>query len=70
LRLVKNIGQKKSQTIIDWIKSQPAESVDLEKWPNLGKRDEGLKALAGLLKELFRKGYKAIKGIGAGLCIL
>jgi len=63
LRLVKNIGQKKSQTIIDWIKSQPAESVDLEKWPNLGKRDEGLKALAGLLKELSEKDIKPSKAL-------
>ncbi len=63
LRLVKNIGQKKSQTIIEWLKSQPSESIDLEKWPGLGKKDEGLKALAGLLKSLYEKDIKPAKAV-------
>jgi DNA helicase-2/ATP-dependent DNA helicase PcrA len=63
LRLVKNIGQKKSQTIIDWLKNQPVESLDLEKWPGLGKKEQGLRALAGLLKALSEKDITPSKAV-------
>jgi DNA helicase II / ATP-dependent DNA helicase PcrA len=63
LRLVKNIGQKKSQTIIDWLKTQAADSIDIGKWPGLGKKDEGLKALAELLKNLSEKDIKPSKAV-------
>jgi len=55
LRLVKNIGQKKSQSIIDWLKDQPADTFDITKWSGLGKNDESLKSLSGLLGKLADK---------------
>jgi DNA helicase II / ATP-dependent DNA helicase PcrA len=63
LRLVKNIGQKKSQTIIDWLKTLSSDAVDLGSWPGLGKKDEGLKALAELLKNLSEKDIKPSKAV-------
>ncbi len=52
LRLVKNIGQGKSQTIIKWMKDNQVAPHDLVKWPKLGKRDAGLKPLGALLERL------------------
>lgn len=63
LRLVKNIGQKKSQTIIKWLRDQPEVSVDLGKWPGMGKKDEGLKSLADLLNKLSEKDIKPAKAV-------
>ncbi|MBN2419569.1 MAG: ATP-dependent helicase [Deltaproteobacteria bacterium] len=63
LRLVKNIGQKKSETIIQWLRTQPADSFDLGKWPGLGKKDDGLKALAELLGKLSEPGIKPAKAV-------
>jgi DNA helicase-2/ATP-dependent DNA helicase PcrA len=55
LRLIKNIGQKKSQSIINWIKKEGQPPWRLCEWPGAGKNDDGLKSLAGLLKELCAK---------------
>ena len=63
LRLVKNIGQKKSQTIIEWIRTLPSESIDLGKWPGIGKKDDGLKELSILLKQLSAKDIKPAKAV-------
>ncbi len=63
LRLVKNIGQKKSQSIIKWLRDQPDDSFDLGKWPGLGKRYEGLKDLAELLKKLSVPDIKPAKAV-------
>ena len=52
LRLVKNIGQGKSQTIIKWMKDNRVAPHELTKWPKLGKRDDGLKPLGALLERL------------------
>ena len=52
LRLVKNIGQGKSQKIIKWMKDNRIAPYDLTKWPKLGKRDMGLKPLGALLERL------------------
>jgi len=52
LRLVKNIGQGKSQKIIKWMKDNHIAPYDLGKWPKLGKRDGGLKPLGTLLEQL------------------
>jgi len=52
LRLVKNIGQGKSQKIIQWMKDNRIAPYDLAKWPKLGKRDIGLKSLGALLERL------------------
>ncbi len=63
LRLVKNIGQKKSQSIIDWLKKQPEGTFDLTGWPGMGKNDEGLKALSGLLVKLAHNNIKPKKAV-------
>ncbi len=52
LRLVKNIGQGKSQKIITWMKDNRIAPYDLSKWPKLGKRESGLKPLGALLERL------------------
>ncbi len=64
LRLVSNIGQKKSQSIINWIKEQPDDdSFDLAKWPGLTNRYSGIKALAELIKKLSKKDLKPKKAV-------
>ena len=55
LRLIKNIGQKKSQSIIDWMRKESPLPGDVDKWPGAGKNDEGIKNLANLLKKLSKK---------------
>ncbi len=52
LRLVKNVGQGKSQKIIEWMKANRIAPFDLCKWPKMGKRDSGLKPLGELLERL------------------
>ncbi|MBW2027963.1 MAG: UvrD-helicase domain-containing protein [Deltaproteobacteria bacterium] len=52
LRLIKNIGQSKSQSIIDWMKEERCHSWQIDQWPGLGKGDGGLGKLAELLKAL------------------
>lgn len=63
LRLVKNIGQKKSQSIIDWLKDQPSDSFNVAGWPGMGKGDEGLKALSKLLVKLAKKDIRPKKAV-------
>ena len=55
LRLLKNIGQKKSQSIINWIKQEDLAPWRIGDWPGAGKNDDGLRSLAGLFKELCTK---------------
>ena len=52
LRLVKNIGQRKSQAILDWVKKNQLLPWQIAEWPGAGKGDRGLKILSHLLKEL------------------
>ncbi len=49
LRLVKNVGRTKSQAMISWMAETGAKPGNLDKWPGLGQRDHGLKALSALL---------------------
>lgn len=64
LRLVKKVGPKKSQSIINWLKNEPEDSYDISKWPGLGKKkDEGLKALSDLLVKLSGKGITPKKAV-------
>lgn len=55
LRLIKNIGQGKSQTIINWITNERPLPWQVSEWPEASKRDEGLKGLSLLLKKLSAK---------------
>jgi DNA helicase-2/ATP-dependent DNA helicase PcrA len=52
LRLVQNIGQKKSQSIIDWMKNEHAMPWQIDEWPGVGKKDGGLRSLSELMKNL------------------
>ncbi len=63
LRLIKNIGQKKSQSIIDWMRKEQPLPGDIEKWPGAGKNDEGLKKLAKLLKKITDKDIRPASAV-------
>ena len=52
LRLIKNIGQVKSQSIINWIRSNDRSSYRLHEWPGQKSRDEGLSRLSKLLEQI------------------
>lgn len=52
LRLIKNVGQKKSQAIIHWMRTNGCLPFQVSEWPAAGKGDEGLKGLSALLREL------------------
>ncbi len=52
LRLIRNIGQAKSQSIINWIRSDNHFPYQLNEWPGQSKKDDGLNRLAILLKQL------------------
>jgi DNA helicase-2/ATP-dependent DNA helicase PcrA len=56
LRLIKNIGPGKSQSIIAWLRSNRGLPWQIADWPGAGKSSEGLKELAHLLKGLSAKG--------------
>jgi DNA helicase-2/ATP-dependent DNA helicase PcrA len=56
LRLIKNIGQNKSQAIIQWMKETRCHPWQISEWPGAGKADEGLKLLSELLRQLAEKG--------------
>jgi DNA helicase-2/ATP-dependent DNA helicase PcrA len=63
LRLIKKIGQGKSQAIIDWIKTNRSDPWQIADWPGAGKGDEGLKMLSVLLKKLSAKEIKPDKAV-------
>ncbi len=52
LRLVKNVGEAKTQTIIQWMNANQIPPGQIAKWPEAGKRDTGLKPLSRLLTKL------------------
>jgi DNA helicase II / ATP-dependent DNA helicase PcrA len=52
LRLIRNVGQSKSQAVISWLSETGAKPGDLKNWPEIGKRDQGIHALSALLEGL------------------
>ena len=52
LRLVQNIGPGKSQAITEWMKSNNRQPWQVGEWPEARKGDQGLKALAELMRDL------------------
>ncbi len=52
LRLIKNIGQAKTQGIIQWMKTNRIPAEEIDGWTGAGKRDNGLKPLSKLLARL------------------
>ena len=63
LRLVKNIGQGKSQSIIDWMKEDRPLAGQVAEWPGAGKGDEGLKPLGQLLSQISKRGLAPQKAV-------
>lgn len=55
LRLVKNVGQGKSQAIIQWMKANQVSPDRLWEWPAAGRENSRLKSLAELLARLVSK---------------
>ena len=58
LRLIKNIGQMKSQAIVNWMKATEVLPRQVSEWPEAGKKYSGLKTLAALLKKLSGRGIR------------
>ncbi|MBN2062785.1 MAG: ATP-dependent helicase [Deltaproteobacteria bacterium] len=58
LRLVSNIGQKKSHHIIKWMQNSGAYPWQVGEWPGAGKDNHGLKALGNLLRQLTDENIK------------
>jgi DNA helicase-2/ATP-dependent DNA helicase PcrA len=63
LRLVKNIGQGKSQSIINWMKENRPPAGQVAEWPGAGKGDKGLKALGQLLGQISKRGLAPQKAV-------
>ncbi len=63
LRLIKNVGHRKSQGIISWMKANGISPDQLGDWPGAGKGDRGLKALARLISRLMSKNLKPEKAV-------
>ena len=58
LRLIKNVGQGKSNAIIQWMKTHQIPPEQVGQWPGARKGDLGLKALTKLLARLVSKNGK------------
>lgn len=58
LRLLKNVGQGKSQAMIQWMKAHDIPPEKIGEWPGAGKRDGDFKPLAKLLGSLTSKNLK------------
>lgn len=56
LRLLRGIGQAKSESIIRWIKENGTQVANLGKWPGAGRAQQGLQSLANLLSALGTEG--------------
>jgi len=56
LRLVRNVGLGKSQSIIQWMKKKEISPDEIATWPGAGKREGGgLKGLSALMGQLMAK---------------
>jgi DNA helicase-2/ATP-dependent DNA helicase PcrA len=63
LRLVKNVGLGKSQSIIQWMKTHNIPPERVGEWPGIRKGDSGLKSLTKLLARLTSKNGKPKKAV-------
>lgn len=63
LRLIRNVGQAKTQTIIQWMKTNKIPPSQIAKWPGAGKRESGLKPLSKLLAALSSNNMKPEKAV-------
>ncbi|MFH0843974.1 MAG: ATP-dependent helicase [Pseudomonadota bacterium] len=65
LRLIKNIGQRKSQAISQWMKTGGCLPWQVGEWPEAGKADEGLNPLSRVLKQFAQNNMEPEKGVEA-----
>ncbi|MFO8088846.1 MAG: ATP-dependent helicase [Desulfatiglandaceae bacterium] len=63
LRLIKNVGQAKSHSVISWMAESGANPGEIVNWPGLGKKDQGLSALSALLAELTAKNVGPVEAV-------
>jgi len=63
LRLIKNVGQVKTNTIIQWMKTNNIPPGQIATWPGAGKRDNGIKPLSKLLAGLSSNNMKPQKAV-------
>ncbi|MGE5840713.1 MAG: ATP-dependent helicase, partial [Deltaproteobacteria bacterium] len=64
LRLIKNIGQGKSQAIVSWMRENRVAATQVHEWPGAAKKENGLRRLADLLVQLAAKDLKPERAIG------
>jgi DNA helicase-2/ATP-dependent DNA helicase PcrA len=67
LRLLKHIGQAKSQAIINWVKTESTALWELDNWSGAGRSQDQLKALSGLLKELMNPNIAPEVAVGMAM---
>ncbi|MEE8299817.1 MAG: ATP-dependent helicase [Desulfatiglandales bacterium] len=63
LRLMKNIGPRKSQAIIDWMKKEDILPAGVDKWPGGNKEKEGLVKLVKLMGGLSKANLRPNKAV-------
>jgi DNA helicase-2/ATP-dependent DNA helicase PcrA len=63
LRMVKHIGQAKSQAIVAWMREGKRFPWEVAQWPGAGRKDDGLKRLATLLENLCAKGLSPKRAV-------
>ncbi|MCP4665569.1 MAG: ATP-dependent helicase [Deltaproteobacteria bacterium] len=63
LRLIRNVGQAKSQALIKWMKANQIAPGQIGQWPGMGNKDNGLTPLAGLLARLSKKSIRPEEGV-------
>jgi DNA helicase-2/ATP-dependent DNA helicase PcrA len=67
LRLVKGVGQVKSQSIVEWLQSKKSLEWDISQWPGAKGKDKGLKALAKALTRISRKGVSPRQAVESAI---
>lgn len=63
LRLIRNIGQGKSQAIINWMKEGKRSPWEVGEWPRARKADRGLGTLTELMRQISTKGATPARAV-------
>jgi DNA helicase-2/ATP-dependent DNA helicase PcrA len=63
LRLIKNVGRAKSQSLIKWMRESSVGPGKVGEWPGAGSKDKGLKILSELLSSLSSADMKPKKAV-------
>ena len=67
LRLVKGVGQVKSQSIVEWLQSNKSLARDISEWPGAKRKDKGLKTLAKVLTRISGKGVSPRQAVESAI---